>query len=51
MSGNNYISNIHIQRDVAVALLIATIRNLIENNATTIKFKEMISFEYDGIIG
>lgn len=36
---------------LAVALLIATIRNLIENNATTIKFKEMISFEYDGIIG
>lgn len=31
---------------LAIALLIATIRKLIENDATSIKFRETISFEY-----
>ena len=31
---------------LAITLLIATIRKLIENDATSIKFKEVISFEY-----
>ena len=32
---------------LAIALLIATVRKLIENDATGIKFKETISFEYE----
>lgn len=32
---------------LAIALLIATVRKLIENDATSIKFKETISFEYE----
>lgn len=31
---------------LAIALLIATVRKLIENDATSIKFKESLSFEY-----